>query len=47
VGLACALHVDSPLRSYFTPTSNMTGKNVSCLAFIMCIPGINNLDTYR
>jgi DNA polymerase elongation subunit (family B) len=47
VRLACALKSDSSYRQYFIPTSHMIGKGISNMGFILCIPGINNLDTYR
>jgi DNA polymerase elongation subunit (family B) len=45
--LACALPSDSKFRKYFIPTSHNLGKSVSSMGFIMAIPGINNLDTFR
>jgi hypothetical protein len=45
--LACALAPNSRFRQYFSPTSPTLGKNMSSLGFIMLLPGINNMDTFR
>jgi hypothetical protein len=47
IRLVCSLQSDSPLMNDFVSTSNMIGKTVSNVGFIMCIPEINNLDTLR
>lgn len=47
VTLACSLSPQSSLRNYFVPISSMIGETVSNAGFIMCLPGINNLDTLR
>jgi DNA polymerase elongation subunit (family B) len=47
VRLGCSLPKESPFRKYFVPTSNMLGKSVASAGFILCLPGINNVETLR
>jgi DNA polymerase elongation subunit (family B) len=47
VKIACALPSESRFRDFFIPTSYSSSKGVYSLGLIMCIPGVNNLDTLR